>query len=212
MKYTSENIHDIHTHGIDLNHRELYLIGEESYNSGAGVEETAEPGVEYIMASKFIKNLNILSNISTSDITIHMKTCGGHWQEGIAIYDAIKSCDNNIKIISYTHARSMSSIIFLAADERIMHKHSNYMVHEGTTHTGGTIRQLRTEFEQNEVTMKQMMNIYINHLKNKPYWVNKSEKQIEGWLVKNMRDKEEFYLSAEEAVKFGFADKVIESY
>lgn len=209
---SSDAIHEIHVNGVDVLNNEIYLVGEETYNSGAGVDEAAEPGVEYIMSSRFIKNLNILCNNSDNPITIHMKTNGGHWGEGMAIYDAIKSCKNEITIINYTHARSMSSLIFLAADKRVMMPHSVYMIHEGTIHTGGTVRQFRTEFEQNEKAMEQMMNIYIKHLSKQTYWKDSTESQIKSWLIKNMKDREEFYMSAEEAVEYGFADEIMHGY
>lgn len=209
---SSDVIHDIHSNGIDVSNNEIYLVGEEIYVSGVGVEETSEPGIEYLIASRFIKNLNILSNNSDDSITIHMKTCGGDWTEGMAIYDAIKACKNDITIINYTHARSMSSLIFLAADKRIMMPHSTYMIHEGSIHTGGTIKQFRTEVEQNDKSMDQMMTVYVNHLHGKTHWKGKTKLQIKNWLIKQMKDKEEFYMSAAEAVKYGFADKILQGY
>lgn len=209
---TDDPLYYIHNHGIDINNNEIYLVGEDSYVNGVGVEEAEEPGVEFLMANKFIKNLSILSHNSDDPITIKMKTNGGDWSEGVAIYDAIKSCKNEVTIINYTHARSMSSIIFLAGDKRLMHKHSSFMFHGGTIYTGGTVRQFRTEYKQNEIAHKQMMEIYVNHLKDKPYWKGKTERQIHNWLEKQMKEHEEVYLSAEEAVEYGFADEIIEHY
>jgi len=209
---SNDVIHDIHISGIDVVNNEIYLIGEETYVSGIGVEETGEPGVEFLMANRFIKNLNILSNNSDEPITIHMKTCGGEWTEGMAIYDAIKACNNTVTIINYTHARSMSSLIYLAADKRIMMPHSTYMIHEGSIHTGGTIKQFRTEYEQNEKASEQMIAVYVSHLRKQSFWKGKTIKHITKWLVKNMSEKEEFYLTAEEAVKYGFADEIREGY
>jgi len=209
---SSDVIHDIHVNGLDIIHNEIYLIGEETYIAGMGVEETEEPGVEFVMVNRFIKNLNILANNSDNPITIHMKSCGGDWMEGMAIYDAIKACKNTISIINYTHARSMTSMIYLAADKRIMMPHSTYMIHEGTIHTGGTIKQFRTEAIQNEKAMEQMMKLYVNHLFGKTYWKSKTKLQIKNWLIKQMKDKEEFYMSAEEAVEYGFADEVMYGY
>ena len=45
--------------------------------------------MEYLMSSKFIKNLNILMRTNEDPILIHMKTCGGDWIEGMAIYEAL---------------------------------------------------------------------------------------------------------------------------
>lgn len=202
-------INDIHNYGIDVANRQIYLVGEEIYISGTGVDETAEAGVEFVMANRFMKNLNILTSNSSKPITIHMKTCGGHWTEGIAIYDMIKRCASNITIINYTHARSMSSLIFLAADKRLMMPHSTFMMHEGIIHTGGTVKQFRTEAIQNEKSMKQMIDIYVDHIFNQSYWKGKSKVQISNWLIKQFREKEDVYFNAEEALEMGFATEIL---
>ena len=209
---SNDVIHDIHVNGIDVANNELYLVGEESYITGTGSEDASEIGVEFVMANRFVKNLNILMKNTDDNITIHMKTCGGDWSEGMAIYDTIKACKNNITIINYTHARSMSSLIFLAADKRIMMPHSTYMIHEGTIHTGGTVKQFRTEAIQNEKSMKQMMDIYVNHLFGRPHWKGKTKLQIKNWLIKQMREKEEVYFGSYEAIEIGFADEVKVGY
>ena len=116
----SDTIDQIHDYGLDVKTNHIYLTGEPDYVIGVGVEDTNEPGVEFRMASKFIKNLNILQRFNEDPILIHMKTCGGDWGAGMAIYDSIKACPNRITILSYTHARSMSSLIFQAADKRVM--------------------------------------------------------------------------------------------
>ena len=204
----SDNIHYVHNHEIDFLNNEIYLVGVPDYQSGVGVEDSGEPGVEHIMASRFIKNLNLLSNQNDEEITIHMKTCGGDWTEGIAIHDAIKACKNPVTIICYTHARSMSSLIFLAADYRKMHKHATYMFHGGTIFTGGTQRQFQTQYEENKKSMEQMLDIYVDHLKERSM-KSKSKKAIREWVQEQMKEKEDVFFSAEEALKLGFTDEII---
>jgi ATP-dependent protease ClpP protease subunit len=204
----SENIHYVHNHDIDFLNNEIYLVGVPDYQTGVGVDDSGEPGVEHIMASRFIKNLNLLSNQNDDPITIHMKTCGGDWSEGIAIYDAIRTCKNHITIVSYTHARSMSSLIFLAADHRIMHQHSTYMFHGGMIWTGGTQKQFETMYEENKKSMDQMINIYVDHLK-KYSMKSKSKKAIREWIIEQMKEKEDVFFSAEESLKLGFTDEIV---
>jgi len=208
IHYKEDNIYNIHEYNIDIKTHELYLFGEEIYMTGTGDEVAAEQGVEYTMANKFIRNLNILSRKSTGNILIHMKTCGGDWHEGMAIYDAIKACPNFVTIINYTHARSMSSLIFLAADFRVMMPHSTYMYHEGTFGTSGTTKQARTELTELQKSNDQMIEIYVDHLKTKGNKKSWSKKRIRKWLVDQMNQYEEVYLSAEDAVKHGFANEV----
>ncbi len=139
-------------------------------------------------------------------VVVH--NCGGLWEEGMAIYDAIASCPNSVTVLSYTHARSMSSLIPLAADRFVMMPHSTYMIHEGTFGFEGTQKQLRTEYYETNKAMEEMLNIYVARLKSHGKYKNKAAKWIRELLVKKMNDKEEFYLDANEAVDIGFADSV----
>lgn len=195
----------LHDYNIDIPSNHLYLFGEEEYGSSLG---GAEPGVEYVMANRFIRNLNILMRKSDKPILIHMKTCGGDWTEGMAIYDAIKSCPNPIIILSYTHARSMSSLIFQAADKRVMMPHSTYMFHDGTISVEGTVKQFYTEYERTKIAEEQMLTIYINAMKNKGKMKNEKPEKIKKWLRDQMDRKEDVYLSAEQAIELGFADEI----
>jgi len=208
----SDNLHYLYDNDIDILNNTIYLISVPDYITGTGVEDTEQSGVEFLQANRFIKNLHTLESLSDDPITIHQSTCGGHWHFGMQIYQAIKSSKNFITIVNHTEARSMSSLTFLAGDERIMMPYSVFMIHTGTIHTGGTLTQLRTEFIQSEKDMDEMMSIYVTHLKDKPYWKNKSKEFINEWLINQMKDKEEFYMSSEDAVKYGFADSIMELY
>lgn len=200
------NIEEIHDNGLDLRNNTIYLFGETDYISH--IDEQGEPGVEFAMANRFIKNLNILINKGADEIFIHMKTCGGHWHEGIAIYDAIDLCQIHTTILSYTHARSMSSLILQAADRRIMMPHSVFMFHRGTIVDGGTVTQFRTAAEQNEKAMDQMLDIYVKSMKHSGKYSKRSPSWIKTWLNSQMDKKEDVFLSPQEAIELGFADEI----
>jgi ATP-dependent protease ClpP protease subunit len=205
--YKAEDpIYQTQEYNIDLKANHIYLFGEDTY---AHHEiDGAEPGVEFVMANRFIKNLNILMRKSDDPILIHMKTCGGMWEEGMAIYDAIKACPNHITILSYTHARSMSSIILQAAEKRVLMPHSTFMFHGGTIGLDGTHKQFMTEADEAKKVHNQMMKIYIDSMKAKGKLKSRSRKYIYDWLQNLMDKKEDVYFSAEDAVKYGFADEV----
>ncbi len=203
---TDDPVFQIHSNNIDIRANHIYLFGEDSYVTDSN--EGQEPGVEWTMANTFIRNLNILMRKSDKPILVHMKTCGGLWEEGMAIYDAIKACPNKITILSYTHARSMSSLIFLAADKKVMMPHSRFMFHEGTMGYEGTVKQFRTEAEELEKVGHEMMKIYIDAMKEQGKLKKKGKKKIEEWLIKQMDKKEEVYFDAKQAVEYGFADEV----
>ncbi len=59
-------IGEIHDYQINPASREIYLHSH--------VESEDDPGVEYKMAVKFVKNLHILDFRRTSNILVHMRT------------------------------------------------------------------------------------------------------------------------------------------
>jgi len=210
VNYASDHpLFDIHSYDIDVSANHIYLVGHDQY-AGAEFLDTGEPGVEFAMVNRFIRNLNFLMKKSQEPILIHMKTCGGHWSEGIAIYDAIKTCPNHVCILSYTHARSMSSLIFQAADKRVMMPHSTFMFHDGTMGTDGTVKQFLTEAEEVKKEREQMMKIYVDVMKQKGKCRRWSRQKIYDWLRAQMDKKEDVYLDAKQAVQYGFADEIFD--
>lgn len=208
LKVKTEDLVDqVHEKDVDLQSNHIYLLGREEYHN----EEGVEPGVEYMMANRFIKNLNLCMRVNPdTPIVIHMKTCGGIWEEGMAIYDAIKSCPFPVTILSYTHARSMSSLIFQAANKRVMMPHSTFMFHDGTFGMEGTVKQVHSAVEFGKIADRQMMKIYIDTMKGSGKFSKRSRKFIEAWLREQMDKKEDVYLTAEQAVEYGFADKIFD--
>ena len=200
-------ISHVNDYGIDVEHREIFLFPREEYSYSA-TEEIVEPGVEHPMANQFIKNMRMLSNIGDDPILIHLKSCGGDWVEGLAMYQAIKSCPCHVTILNYASARSMSSIIFTAADHRAMMPYSTFMVHTGTNVIIGTGTQVDTEYEEMKKADRIMFDIYIEKLKDADIFVGWSNKKIENWLRKRMKEKEEVYFDAEEALDHNFADSI----
>lgn len=212
LKATSEDpIWHLHEYDLDLQSNHIYLFGSEVYAAGNGGSHDDEPGIEYIIANRFIRNLNLCMRVNPNvPILIHMKTNGGHWGEGMAIYDAIKSCPFPVTILSYTHARSMSSLIFQAANKRVMMPHSTFMFHDGTLGIEGTVKQVSTAVNFGKVQDAQMNKIYIDSMKRKGRFMNRSRKWIQAWLREQMDKKEDVYLTAEQAVEFGFADQIFD--
>jgi len=204
---TDDPIYQVHEYGIDLKIGHIYLMGEESYINQSS--EGEEPGVEFAMANRFIKNMNILMRKpGIKKILIHMKTNGGDWQEGMAIYDMIRACPLPVVILNYTHARSMSSIILQAADKRVMMPHSYFMFHDGEGALIGTEKQIKSAFEWGKTIERQMIDVYVGVMKEKGSMSKKPEAAIRTWLRNQMDKKEDVYLSPSEAIDLGFADEI----
>lgn len=202
----------LHNYDVDPIRFQVYLVGREEAEADM---EFGEPGVEYLMANRVIKNLNMLSNMNkTKPILVHMKTCGGHVVEGHAIYDALMAIPNPVTILNYSHARSMSSIIFQAANKRIMMPSSYFMFHEGDTAVSGTPKQVKSIVAFDDHYKDMMLTIYAERMRNTPNskvraW---SYERIKAWLQNEMDKKEDVHLTAKETVEWGFADEIFSGY
>ena len=197
----SELISDLHDHNINPDSRELYIHS---------VFDEEEPGVDFRMCAKFIKNLNFLHHTGRDKpILIHSITCGGDWDYGMAMYDAIRICPCPITMLAYAHARSMSSIIFQSADYRVMMPNAVFMIHEGTCSTSDTTKGFLTVAEEINKANKIMIGIYVDRIKHAEKWIGKTENHIKKFLQQKMDSKQEWYLTAREAVEYGFADAIL---
>lgn len=205
-------IEEVHNHWIDVDNREIWIHSIE-YGWADSDEMGIEPGVEYMMATRVIKNLHFLRHMSPrARVVIHLHTCGGMWEEGIAIYDAIMLMPYPVTIISYTHARSMSSIILQAADRRMLMPNSYFMFHRGTLATEGLTNQVENEVAFIKVADKAMMDIYINKIVNGKKFKGWSKAKIRRFLKDQMDKKVDVFLTAKEAVEWGFADGIVEKW
>ncbi|MBU6390917.1 MAG: ATP-dependent Clp protease proteolytic subunit [Planctomycetota bacterium] len=203
-------VESIHYFDLDLKSNHIYLMNNENYLSGIGTP-SEEPGVEFSVASNFIKNMNLCMRVNPQkDIVIHMSICGGFWEQGMAIYDLIKSCPTCVTVLNYTHARSMSSIIFSAANKAVMMPNSHFMFHEGSMEVSGTNKAAKSLLKFTRQWDDKMLEIYAYNLARKGFFAGRTEKTIKNWLQSTMDKQEDVWLNAKEAVRLGFADEVFD--
>ncbi len=206
----SELIYDIHEFGLNHDTREIYLHG---YIQAYSYEDDgSEPGVDYRMCSNFIKNLHILTAMdSKKPILIHMSTGGGCWNYGMAIYDAIHFCPNQVTILAYAHARSMSSIIIQAADYRILMPNTDFLIHFGTTTYDGDAISCETEGDQAKKCTLRMLEVYAERVVDSehPSYKGKSQLAVQNKLRKIMNEKREWDMTSQEAIEMNLIDAVL---
>ena len=186
-----EIINCVHEHNINPVTREIYIGGWPTNMSDE------EVGVDHQMACELIRNISFLENQSNEPILIHMCTIGGEIRYGMAIYDAIHECSCPVTIRAYAHARSMSSIIIQAADHRQMLPNCQYMIHEGHMYIDDTVKGAKSYIEISDKDEQRMIDIYVERSSLKA-------KQIQD----KMDRKQEWYMSAEEALELGLIDEI----
>lgn len=199
------NLEHIHNLGIDLSTNTIY-IGSE------GRDEEGEYGVDFEMASRFIKNLNHLSSRIPADevIKVYMISCGGDWNYGMAMYDAIVDCPQQIEFHSMGHARSMSSIIPQSADKRIIYKHADFMIHNGSYSDAGEYTAVISAMEYGKRSCDLMLDIYANRCDGSNFCKENglNWQGIRNFIEDKMKQKVDWWMDAYEAVYYGFMDEV----
>lgn len=196
-------ISDVHTHNINNHSRELYLHGHvDIYDE--------EPGVDYRMATTFIKNLHILESQNHQNILVHMHTIGGSWSDGMAIYNSIRLSKCAITIMAYAQASSMSGIVLQAADKRVLMPDCELMIHHGSVSVEDNTMAVKSVVDQNEKNCKRMLEVFAQRAISGKYFTDRkySLRKIMNFIDGKIRQTSDWYLTAEEAIYYGFADGI----
>jgi ATP-dependent protease ClpP protease subunit len=205
--HRQDAISDLNFFGIDYKNREIFLHNHISENED-------NPGVDYRMASTFYKNIRFLDTLNNNPIIIHMHSIGGYWNDGMTIFDSIQASKSYITIIAYGQAESMSSIILQAADLRVMMPNSYFMCHFGSSHIGGNFLDAQKAFEYEKRMADKMVEIYAERALLGEYFSTNyktpTKEKVKEFIKRRFREGD-WYLDAEEAVYYGFADRVIGS-
>lgn len=206
---TSYLVEALQEYWIDPQAREMWIRGID----GDPCElDSAEPGVEYQMASRVIMNLNFLRLRGKDPVTVHLHTCGGSYPEGMAIYDSMRLMPYHVTAISYTHARSMSSTIFQAADLRLCMPNSYVMIHNGTLELSGEYSTVISNARWAETETETMLGIYAFRAKGSKKFKGKRHKAIKDYIRDTMSERGDVFLSPREAIDWGLADGIFDGW
>lgn len=193
----------LHLHNINIETGELFLFEPAP-------TDDLEGGITAVTAAQFIRNFLYLDGLGNRNkIILHINTPGGDWVHGMAIHDVIRTSRKHVIAINYGEARSMSSLIFLAADTRIMTPHSKFMLHAGSEAVAGTVKQVLTAAEQTKYNQKVMLEVYVKAMRHASGFSGWRTSALKKWLVDRMEREEEVYFNAEEAIKYGFANSIL---
>lgn len=198
-----ELVNQVHNYDLNPFNREIYL---HSHYSG----HDEESGIEYRMATQFVKNLHLLEQDGHDDILIHLHSPGGDWIHGMAMFDAIQATESSVNILAYGEVSSMSSVLFQAACKRVMMPSCEFMIHRGFLSLEGVATTVQSNAAWNKKTDMTMLQLYASRAVNGAFFRQKemTEIQVIKFIDKKIRKLGDWNLSAEEAVYYGLADGV----
>jgi ATP-dependent protease ClpP protease subunit len=201
---TLENIHNYY---IDIENREIYL---HSY-FGDGSEE--ESGVDFRSAIMFEKNLRYLNTLSLDPIIVHMHLPGGDWQDCLGMYDHIKNSKSKVCIVATAKVESSSSVLMQAADLRILSPNTNFLIHYGSISVDDEHKTALSLIQWSEKESEKMIDIFTDRCMNSSLVREKNWKKMiaRKHIVTQLATKRDWILTADEAVKYGFADGILGS-
>ena len=128
-----------------------------------------------------------------NDIVIYLNSEGGDVFQGIEIYNYLKNHSSKITVEVTGIAASAATFITSGADTVIMNTGTTLMIHEASMYAWGNKGNIQKALNALETIDESIISVYAEK-------TGQSAEQIAQWM------KEEKYFTAEEAVRYGFAD------
>lgn len=135
---------------------------------------------------------------SKKDIKLYINSPGGSVYDGLAIYDTIQFIAPDVQTIGIGLQASMGAFLLSSGTKgkRFALPNSRIMIHQPSSGTQGKVTD-------QEISLKE--SIYVKHRLNEIFAKNTGQK-----LAKVEKDMDrDFWMSAEEAAKYGIVDEVI---
>lgn len=184
IRETSQGIEYIPITDLMLQRREVWLNGE----------------IDSSMADAVISQILYLdAEQPGKEITLYIDSDGGSVSAGLAIYDVMQAVQSSIRTVCIGMAASMAAVIFSAGNRREILRHGEVMIHDPLV-SGGISGSALTVQDKSQRLMqlrKILCGILAQH-------TGKTLKQIYTMTAKDT------YFAAEDAVKYGLADTVVE--
>ena len=144
--------------------------------------------------------LMYLDSVDNLDITMHIDSPGGSVKSGLSMVDVMHYIKSDIRTVNTGTAASMGSILLGAGTKgkRSSLRFSKTMLHQTSGGAMGNIQDARINFEEWEKVNKILFELLGD-------FCGKTSKQVEKDAARD------FWLTADEAVKYGIIDEVIKT-
>ena len=160
---------------------------------GAEIAIYDEIGAFGIPAKAFLDELKVLGPVA--GLTVRINSPGGAVFDGVAIYNALKRHDARVTVWIDGIAASIASMIAMAGNEVVMPENAMLMLHDPSALVIGTAVDMRSMAEALDKMKAGMVAAYSGKS-------GRDDAEIEALMAA------ETWLSAQEAVDLGLADRV----
>jgi ATP-dependent Clp protease protease subunit len=132
------------------------------------------------------------------DIMLYINSPGGSVYDGMAIFDTINHIKNDVSTVGIGLQASMGAFLLSSGTKgkRYLLPHSKVMIHQPSSGTRGKVTDMEIDLKESLAVRKLLNEILA---KNTGQKLSQIEKDVD-------RD---YWMTADEAVKYGLADKVI---
>lgn len=151
-----------------------------------------------VSASIVAQLLFLQSEDSKKDVDFYINSPGGIVTAGLAIYDVMQMVSYDINTVCVGQCASMASVLLSAgtAGKRQALKHSRIMIHQPSSGCSGTAADITIQANEINRLKTSLYDILAKH-------TGKNAKTI-------IKDSErDFFMSADEALKYNIIDKII---
>ena len=159
-------------------------------------------GISTEMSHVIVAQLLFLeSENPDKDISLYINSPGGEVTAGMAIYDTMQFIKPDVQTIVMGQACSMGSLLAQAGakSKRMILPMARHMIHQPSGGSRGQATDMLIQVTE-ILKMKQVLTeIYVRH--------NSAGKTFEQFTADMERDN---FMSAQEAVDYGLADKILE--
>jgi len=182
---------------------EIYLHSDES--------DPEDNGINFKVASKFMKKLHDAEETADNKIIVHTSSIGGEWADGMSIFDNILYSSLPVHMIGHGCLCSMGTIILQAAHKRYLMPDCDIMVHFGDLTLSGHQVSVESGTKYYVKVKNQMIDIYTDKCMKGKFFKERSytRSKTKSYIKRKLESNVDWYMTPEEAVDFGFADKVL---
>ncbi len=157
-------------------------------------------GVDDKLARRVSERLLALGSDSSDPILLVVSSPGGHVESGDMIHDMIKFVPAPVKILGTGWVASIGALIYSAAkkENRFALPNTRFLLHEPRGGVGGQASDIQIQADE-IIKMRERLNKMLAAATGQT-------------LAKIKKDTDrDFWMSAEEAVKYGLVGKIVSS-